>query len=288
MYNFKKFGIDDKAIVLIGYNPSLGVSKKALEFKNNTRAMVIFLPDNRALSDRLYTPSIRPHLIKQVYTRHPNLLENRAVLLHDCDIIFVKLPFVKDLITKRKIYVSDLSVFGEINIDPILLKEMCRVVGIPSSMVLKNGKGMGGAQYLFNTSLNFSKDFWDKVEQDANGLYKLLLVSGEKYGHDATAHAWSADMWAILWNIWLVGVDSEVSNELSFTIATSPISELDKNNIFHNTGVKNPNDKKLFNKRDFCITSPFEEELVIENNEYCSSFYVREIIEASQQYKRKK
>src|SRR5258706_13625840 len=99
MFNFKKFGIEDKSIVLIGYNPEIGVSQKALEFKEITNATVIFLPDNRDLSDRLYTPSIRPHLIKQLYIDHPDMLENKAVLYHDCDILFIKLPHVKDLIT---------------------------------------------------------------------------------------------------------------------------------------------------------------------------------------------
>lgn len=286
MFNFKKFGIEDKAIVLIGYNPQIGVSKKALEFKDSTTAMVLFLPDTRDLSDRLYTPSIRPHLIKQLYIIHPDLLENRAVMYHDCDIIFIRLPRVKDLVTKRKIYVSDINKYTTGNIELPLLKEMCKIVGIPSSMVIKNEKNMGGAQYLFNSSLNFSYDFWEKIENDSNSIYKLLVVSAEKYGLDMVSQAWSADMWAILWNIWLLGVDTEISNELSFAIATSPIEEIDKNNIYHNAGVTKENSHYLFYKRDFIEKSPFLSVLSYVSSQYCSSFYVREIMETAEYYKK--
>lgn len=285
MHNFSKFGIEDKAVILIGYNPNLGVSRKALEFKNLTSAMVLFLPDQRDLSNRLYTPSIRPHLIKQIYNEYPKLLENRAILYHDCDIIFIKLPHVKDLIVKRKIFVSDLSMFPTPIFDSILLKEMYRIVGIPSSMVNRHEEGFGGAQYLFNSSLNFSYDFWEKVEYDCNNIYKLLLVSSEKYGGEIIPHAWSADMWALLWNIWLLGVDTEINQELSFCVASSPISELDNVNIYHNTGVDLMNRDKLFYKRDFIKKSPFNVNLSYVSKEHCSIFYANEIIETAEYHK---
>lgn len=284
MFNFKKFGIEDKAIVLIGYNPTIGVSEKALDFKKSTTATVFFLPDNRDLSDRLYTPSIRPHLIKQLYIEHPTLLENKAVMYHDCDILFIKLPYVKELITTREIYVSNIKQYMSLDMDDDLLKQLCKIVGIPLSMVLKKSKSIGGAQYLFNSSLNFSFDFWEKIEHDSNNIYKLLLVSSEKYGSDVITQSWSADIWAILWNIWLIGVDTEISDELSFAVATSPIEELDRNNIYHNTGVTNEIANEFFNKRDFMDKSPFDSDLSYVSNDYCSSFYVREIIEAKKYY----
>lgn len=288
MFNFKKFGIEDKAIVLIGFNPEIGVSQKALDFKEITTANVIFLPDTRDLSDRLYTPSIRPHLIKQLYIKYPDMLENRAVLYHDCDILFIKLPHVKELITKRKIYVSDIGEYLINHIDIQLLKDMCKIVGIPSSMVLKNEKATGGAQYLFNSSLNFSYDFWNKIEEDSNNIYKLMLVSVEKYGPTIVNQSWSADIWAILWNIWLLGVDTEVSEELSFTVGTTPIGELENNNIYHNSGVTMEMATSLFYKRDFTEKSPFEIDLSYVSKDFCSNFYATEIKEAAAYYQSKK
>jgi len=287
MFNFKKFGIEEKAIILIGYNTTIGVSQKALEFKDSTSAMVIFLPDNRDLSDRLYTPSIRPHLIKQLYVDFPELLENITILYHDCDILFIKLPHVKDLILRRKIYVSDLNEYNINKFDDQLLKEMCKIIGIPSSMVIKNEKMFGGAQYLFNSSLNFSYDFWEKIENDSNNIYKLMLVSGEKHGENMQDQSWSADMWALLWNIWLLGVDTEISSELSFTLANSPIKQLENNNIYHNAGVNRDSAYELFYKRDYIDKSPFDADLSYVSDKYCSSFYVKEIIEAAKYYKKK-
>jgi len=284
MFNFKKFGIEDKSIILLGFNPKIGVSDRALEFKDSTTARVIFLPDNRDLSDRLYAPSIRPHLIKQLYVEHPHMLENIAVLYHDCDILFIKLPHIKDLIQKREIYVSDINTHYINRIDIELIKEMCKIVGIPSSRVIKNEETSGGAQYLFNSTLNFSYSFWNKVEDDSNNLYKLMLVSSEKYGSHMFDQSWSADIWALLWNIWLLGVDTEISPELSFTVAHSPISELEKNNIYHNAGVTPEMANKFFYKRDFINVSPFGRDLSYVSNEFCSSFYVEEIMGASKYY----
>lgn len=287
MFNFKKFGIEDKAIVLIGFNPKLGVSDNAIRFKDQTKALVIFLPDNRDLSDRLYTPSIRPHLIKQLYINHKVMIENSAMLYHDCDILFLKLPRVKDLLLKRKIFVSDITTYYVNQIEGDLFKEMCKTVGIPMNMVIKNEKSIGGAQYLFNSSLNFSYDFWDKIEHDSNNLYKLLLVSGDKYGKDMLKQSWSADIWAILWNIWLLGVDTEVSNELSFTMGNSPIEELDNCNIYHNSGVSADMGSDFFYKRNFINTSPFDADLSHVSKSYCSSFYVSEIQDAANHFKLK-
>jgi hypothetical protein len=271
MFNFRKFGIEDKAIILLGYNVKIGVSVKALEFKDNTSAMVIFLPDERDLSDRLYTQSIRPHLIKQLYLHHPHLLENRTILIHDCQILFTKLPSVKKLITKRKIYVS------QFHVDPIdqrLLKEMYKMVGISSSRVDKNKNLIGGIQYLFNSSLNFSYDFWNKIENDSNSLYKLMLVNSERVNP-----SWSAEIWAMLWNIWLVGIDTEINSELSFTTGNTPIEELENKNIYYNDDPLEDQTKKIFKRKDYIKETPFSSDLSYVDPLFCSSFYAKEIIE---------
>lgn len=286
MHNFKKFGIEDKTIILFGYNPKIGINEKALEFKETTDARVIFLPDTRDLSQRLYLPSLRPHIIKQLYTgEYADILQNKAVLYMDCDVIFTKIPNLKDYIDKRKIYLSDTrSYIGAAYIREKglgLLEKMCQVVGINPTHVINNQEMSGGAQYLFTSNFNLSYDFWNKVERDCNILYKTMLVTSEKNGAQHPIQSWTADMWALLWNIWLMGLDTEIIDELSFCWATSPVSELESNNIYHNAGVTENEKSYMFYKGDFISKSPFDVDLSYVSNTYCSSFYVNEICETA-------
>src|SRR5579859_811795 len=178
MHNFRKFGIEDKSIILLGYNPEVGINPKAIEFKEKTKAVVLFLEDTRNLSERLYIPSIRPHIIKKLYSdEHIHLVQNKAIMYHDSDILFVKWPNLKDQIDQRKIFLSDtVSYIGANYIKQKggneLLEDMCRVVGINPIVVERNENNSGGAQYLFTSNFNLSTDFWEKVERDCNDLYK--------------------------------------------------------------------------------------------------------------------
>lgn len=288
MHNFKKFGIEDKCVILLGYNPEIGVSKEAINFKEKTSARVIFLEDTRTLSEKLYVPSIRPHLIKKLYRDYPDLLENKSVLYHDSDILFTELPNLKDLVNQRKIFMSDtISYVGANYIKQKgegLLIEMCKVVGINPSIVEKNENNSGGAQILFTSNFNLSYDFWEKVEKDCNNLYKLMLVTSDKYSPHHPIQSWTADMWAILWNIWLVGLDTEITKELSFSWATSPINEIKIHNIFHNAGVT-ADSKNLFFKGSFIDISPFDVDLTYVSDQFCSRYYADEIIETAKSLK---
>lgn len=283
MHNFKKFGIENKSIILLGYNPKIGINPNAIIFKENTEARVIFMEDNRDLSQKLYLPSIRPHLIKQLYKTWPDLLKNKSLLYHDSDILFSEIPDFKDLVNQRKIFVSDTkSYIGASYIlekGDGLLKEMCDIVGINPNIVIKNDNTSGGAQYLFTSNFNLSYDFWNKVENDSNNLYKLMLVTSTKYCPEAPIQSWTADMWALLWNMWLMGLDTEIIDELSFCWATSPIDQLDTNNIYHNAGVEAKDRQTLFYKGDYINKTPFNIDLSYVSNAFCSSFYVKEIIE---------
>ncbi len=90
--NFKKFGCEDSGVIVFGYNPVLGINPNAKELQKQTDAKVFFFPDERNLSERLYLPSIRPHLLKQLFREKPELLTNQNFLYFDCDVIFTNYP----------------------------------------------------------------------------------------------------------------------------------------------------------------------------------------------------
>lgn len=276
--NFKKFGSEDKFIVIFGYNPTIGVNPKVYALEKNTHATIRYYPDNRDLSSRLYSPSIRPHLLKQFYDQDYNLIENRNYLYLDCDTIFTQYPNFSELNDEKCVHVSNTN--AHLSFDklkkrnPLLFEEMCRSVGITSYVVNKNKHTAGGVVFLFKKYNYFDYEFWNKVETDSNKLYKLMLVSSDKYTNFEMI---TANKWALLWNLWLIGYDTKVTEELSVSLATNPIEDWSKNNLYNNAGVTDDKREILFKKSDFIHKTPFFEDLSYVSPEYASYKYVQEI-----------
>jgi hypothetical protein len=277
--NFKKFGCEDKCVVVFGYNPTLGINPNALEFEKHTFAKVLYYPDTRDLSVRLYLPSIRPHLLKQLYKNNPEVLDNRNFFYLDCDILLTDYPDFNILDDEKFVHLSPTP--SEFSIEYVkkknyeLFEKMCRAVGISTVVVDKNRHTGGGVTYFVKNFNYLDFSFWDKVEKDSVALYKMMLVTVNK---DSYIQILTANKWALLWNLWLIGYDTKPSEELSMTWPNSPIEEWNKNNLYNNAGVTEDERKFLFYKGDFFYKSPFGEDLSYVSNKYCSSKYVEEII----------
>lgn len=277
--NFKKFGCEDKCVVVFGYNPTIGVNPKAEEFEKHTTAKVLFYPDNRDLSTRLYSPSIRPHLLKQLYRKNPEILLNKNFLYLDCDIVFTDYPDFSKLNEEKFVHVSDTeSLFSFETImteNKDLFEKMCKVVGITPYVVNKYLGTAGGMSYAFKYFHYFDYEFWDKVEKDSASLYKIMLVTNDE---DSLEQIMSANKWALLWNLWLIGYDTKKSEELDTIWAINPIADWNTHNLYNNAGVREEDREFLFYKGDFEEKTPFEVDLSYVSKEYCCSKYVEEII----------
>lgn len=301
MFNFKRHGIVKDAIILMGYNGE--INKNAVSFARKTQATVLFYPDKR--KDRSYIPSIRPHILKQFFEAIPNFIHIDQWMYHDSDIIFLDLPDFSNL-PDAGCVVSDSGVNSYLNSKYIisksesLFKNMINAVGIDPHIVINNDYTVGGAQYVFRfipTGL-----FWNKVERDCNVLYDLMtrgeyaheLSNAEIELNDAVARgvdgrelyefrkkvhpiqAWTSDMWAVLWNIWLLNQDTVISHELDFCWPTERVES--KKKILHNSGVT-PERHDLFYKQAYSHKSPFGVNFGRIDPKYCSSLYVQEIIQ---------
>ena len=164
--------------------------------------------------DMSYKPIIRPNLLKRFYKDYPEFKE-KYVFIHDSDIIFTKLPYFKG-ITNDNWYLSDcnnylgyeyLKRFGN-----TLLTEMCNIVGIKQQLLLEKDNNCGGAQYYGN---DLDWRFWEKVENDTIKLFNVLKIQSEinkkeffdihnvELGKNNAIQAWTAGMWADLWNLHL-------------------------------------------------------------------------------------
>jgi hypothetical protein len=274
--NFKKFNLEKNMLILFGYDKRIGINPNAKFFAEKTNAKVFFISDTRL--NKSYVPSIRPHIIKKFYGQN-NIVE--PIFYHDSDIVFLSKPnFDEILRNENQVLLSDtISYIGASYIKSKgdkLLDEMCGVVGIKPEIVLKNEKKSGGAQYLFNTQLNFK--YWDKVESDSTKLYELMQTTSNIYTPEHPIQSWCADMWAVLWNLWFLGIDTSISNELAFCFATDEIEDKKNVPILHNAGVTTSS-KNHFFKGNYINQSPYGVDYSFVDKKYCSYLYVQEIIE---------
>lgn len=291
LFNFKKLGVDLSNVqcIFCGEIGQTSPSQQYLEFANSTEAKVFWYEDKRTF--RRYIPSIRPHALKQHFLQFPEL-KNEVLFYHDADIIFRELPNFEKLCSDDIWYLSDTNSY--INADYIkskgdtILNEMCSIVGIDPSVVEYINKDSGGAQYMLK---GVDADFWAKVEWDCEKLYSYMLDTkdhwatkfAQKSGLDKSQYheiqAWTADMWAVLWNIVKRGHQVKVVPELAFSWATDGMTTYNSKKIFHNAGVTAGDNKRLFYKGDYIHKSPFGEDFSFVDQNFASSAYVNEIVQ---------
>lgn len=227
-----------------------------------------------------YLPSLRPYIL----TQHFAMYKYSEFFYIDSDIIFRELP--NFLLLGNHHWVSDTVSYvgGEYILSKswTLLKEMCAIVGISPEVVLKRNKHSGGAQYIMR---NITAQFWQKVEKDAINLYLHMVKFNSTYqGHGI--QAWTADMWAVLWNLWLSDLDCKVSKELDFCWPGDSLKRWNSTKIFHNAGVT-PDKPNLFYKAAFIRDTPIGKDFSHISREHCTIKYV-EIIESLCQQSEKK
>jgi hypothetical protein len=157
----------------------------------------------------------------------------------------------------------------------LLFEKMCKTVGISKQLVEENRHTGGGITYFVKHFNYLDYFFWEKVEKDSVALYKMMLVTINK---DSYIQILTANKWALLWNLWLIGYDTQPSEELSMTWANSSIEEWKNHNLYNNAGVTEKQREFLFYKGDFIYKNPFNENFEYVSKEYCSSKYVEEII----------
>lgn len=275
--NMKEVDLFNDSITVIGFNRT--PAAWAIDLKNQYPDKVFLIQDTR--SDKTYQPSIRPHLLKKLLVQIPNFFDNQDWMYHDCDILFTKkfnwASLVKD---DSKTYLSNtISYIGSEYIRSKgegLLDEMCKVVGISPVLVDLNELNSGGAQYIFGKDVVVD---WDKIERDSLSLFHLAIQSRQKYMPEYPLQAWTADMWAILWNLWNTGYKTEVIPAMDFSWATDEIEEYSKSNIYHNAGVTGTTGlhKNLFYKAAFINKSPFGTNLNYVDKRKCSFKYAQAI-----------
>jgi len=223
-----------------------------------------------------YSSSLRPHILAKFFDAHPEM-KNEKFFYIDPDVIFTKKPKFSDLEKDDVWYVSDTKSY----IDSRYVKskgeqlfvEMCRIVDIDPKIVEFNDNNAGGAQYLIK---NVDSEFWKKVEKDSENLFIHMIKTSHRYSPEHPIQAWTADMWAVLWNAWYFNKKTKIVKKLNFAWATDPMNKWNDNLIYHNAGAVIDNGL-YFLKTNYQI-SPFNK--IIEcSDKYCSFNYMKEVKE---------
>jgi len=217
-----------------------------------------------------YIPSIKPYLISSWLKTNSDY--GNLFFLHDADIIFKDLPNFDKLLNDDICYLSD--TIGYIGYDYIidccgryeiqhpkseknqLINEMANVIGLDVEVIKENRKNEGGGQYLIK---NTESELWDKIYRDSTLLYDQMLNYQKRFPiSPGEIQFWTAEMWSLLWNLWLHGYKTEITKELDFSWATDSIEIYEKRPILHMAGVTDDMKNRKFYKGEFINIDPIQ------------------------------
>ena len=267
VHNFIELGIPPENIhVLLGIVKSGDKpTEESLKLKD-LGINVHHYDDDR--EDKSYIPSIKPFLISKWLKENPQY--GKSFFLHDSDIVFRVLPDFEKLMGDDITYLSD--TIGYIGYNYIkdccnryekkhtntyegqLLDEMTDVVGLEVECVKCNQENSGGGQYLIK---NTNHELWFKIYNDCVPLYNKMLDYQKRFPiSPGEIQFWTAEMWSLLWNLWLYGIETKVVKELEFSWATDTVKVYETKPILHMAGVTDNLKNTKFYKGDYINVDP--------------------------------
>jgi hypothetical protein len=162
------------------------------------------------------------------------------------------------------------------------------LVGLPEGKILAENDNSGGSHYLVK---GVNSEYFEKVENDSNAIYKLMLEYNAKYDAEwgpekvngwvagvSGVQAWSAFMHSLLYNLWYFGKEVKVTDRLAFCWGSDVIERWNTREIFHNAGVTHANSQShnLFYKGSYTTRLPYQDVMEKSYNEaYASNEYAK-------------
>jgi len=310
--SLKTLGYSEKATVLIfipqfrNKNPKL---QQIIDLYPETE--FVFYKDVKGEVNnyfQVYIPALRPWTLAKYFEEHPEWSE-KAVFYCDSDVVFTDKLDVEKFVNDDVCYLSDTnsyinaSYFDSKVKDVIpqkmddyntrdILGETASIVGINRATCEKYNEHSGGAQYLLK---NINSEFWKKVFKDCIAIRMQLMFINKQYfpNENKGFQSWCADMWAVLWNLWLRNQETKCVPEMDFSWASDGIEKLSSKAIFHNAGIVSENGNgypafykgKYHNGGDPTKDPHLEIVLNDENSKkYCTHFYATKLKELKQKY----
>lgn len=310
--NLKELGHSDKAVILV-FTPSFREKNKKWDelAALYPEAQFKFYKDEDNISSLLktYIPILRPYCLMKYFRENPSLVSD-AIFYCDCDIQFTDRFDISEFLEDDVCYLSDTNSYisasyFDSKIRDVLpekleeykkrdiLTEVTSLVGITREICEQNDSHSGGAQYLLK---NIDAAFWQKVFADCINIRRYLQNVNKIFFKDENTgfQSWCADMWAVLWNLWMREQETKVVKELDFAWAPDPIKKLETCTIYHNAGVTGDYMDKcpFFYKGKYHQgVNPFKDEehlkivyYNINSKERCTHFYLSKLLKLKEKY----
>lgn len=316
LFNFRKYGYSSNYHVLIFVpNSRLGIGENP-EIRNLVRDFPetkFFVYKDLRNTERLgkifdYQPILRPYTLHEHWKAFPEL-EFEQFMYLDADVIFIKeLDFTK--FDNKTAWLSATPYIGvdhfnsklhNVKADKLeeytkrnIVSEIGELVGIRGKTIVENNNTVGGAQYLL---YGIKPEFWNSIINNSIEIRSHLKEFNQKYFIGNTpqeresngVQSWCADMWAMLYNLWKEGFQTEIPEELNFCWNTDSIDKWNTNYLYHDAGTSGEyvGDKKTYYKgkesynhnwTETNLRTPFMDDLSDISPDLCSYNYVQEII----------
>lgn len=274
LMNFKEMEVPLQDVHIVCTMPNnLDAARFGHLMKAYPEVTFAFYPDTRRTV--FYPSSIRPNLLKQHFFR--NKID--AFFYHDCDIVFTKPLNFQDFLEDDICYGSNTRFY--IGHDYIkskghhILEKMAAIANIPVDTIRENELNCIGAQYLIK---GVDHNFWAAIEVICEKLFHdITMLNAEirmeypTYTREFELQIWTADMWAVLWQLWKQGKKTMVHDYFDFSMATNVIEDWNRLNIFHNAGVTETGHGFFF-KGDY-ISRPPDKNLQIREKSAQKHYY---------------
>lgn len=310
--SLKELGQSDKAVILVftpnfrELNPKWSQIMELYPEAN----FKFYKDEENAITPLLsiYIPVLRPYVMWRFLVENPTY-SKKALFYCDSDILFTKDFNVDTFLDDDINYLSDTNSYlnadyFESKIKDVLpekleeykhrdiLAEVASLIGISKEVCIKNNLNSGGAQYLLK---NTDSKFWSKVMNDCILIRTYLQKVNREFFKDENSgfQSWCADMFAVLWNLWLKDHETKVIPELNFAWSTDPIEKLQETTILHNAGIVSEfgNGYPAFYKGKYHTgMNPMLDphiDVVLSDDEskkHCTWFYTNKLKELNKQY----
>ena len=111
---------------------------------------------------------------------------------------------------------------------------------------------------------------WYKIYSDSNALYDQMHDYQRRFPiTPGEIQFWTAEMWAVLWNLWYFDKETRIIDELNFSWATDSMSIYNSRPILHMAGVTDSDKHDKFYKGDFIKNNPIE---LLKNQPNCFDY----------------
>jgi hypothetical protein len=287
--SLKMLGHSDKAIVLV-FTPDFREKNEGWQKVADLypEAEFFYVKDEDKVSQMLkvYIPILRPYSLMKYFQAKPEMV-NKAVFYCDSDVVFTENFNVDAYLEDDVCYLSDTNSYisasyFDSKVKDVLpkkleeyktrdvLAEVTSMIGITREICERNNENSGGAQYLLR---NINKEYF---ENESKGY-----------------QSWCADMWAVLWNLWLREQETKNIPEMEFAWSSDNISKLERVGILHNAGIvgDSQGDIPTFYKGKYHQgDSPFKDPHIYEvldsdkSKTLCNHYYLTRLFDIKQKY----